>query len=58
MVRNPMFVWLSQVDTMVGIPTLSRVDFEKSELARDLEPARASAPVRECAKRRECHLDA
>ena len=45
-------MWLSQVDT------LSRAAFEKSELARDIEPARASAPAREGAKRRGCYLDA
>ena len=45
-------MWLSQIDK------LSRGDFEKSELARDLEPARASAPACEGAKRRGCYLDA
>ena len=45
-------MWLSQIDM------LSRAGFEKSELARDIEPARASAPAREGAKRRGCYLDA
>ena len=47
-----MYLWLSQIDT------LSRAEIEKSELARDIEPARASAPAREGAKRRGCYLDA